>query len=248
MKAARWVLVGLVLFAISCTAQGMTIQVLTQGDTGFPEGVAAVATLFATREAGFAFNPEIHRASPPLGDFAADPERFLPTDAAVILTTWANDLRHALTRARFEEEPVLWPAGPDGSAIFRRAGSGRLSYLEIVNEADPKIAPAHLIEWRDAKGLVGGTITAITGDAAWLAVMVVRHDAAPGSGTRLWQALAADLSARGIGRIDLGTQTAEAFYRRQGLTTTTRAVTALRARPGPTGPIWNDLVMMTGRL
>lgn len=226
----------------------MTTQILTPDDKDFAEGVAAVATLFAAREAEFAFSPDITRASPAPADFAADPEKFLTTDAAVVLTTWADNLRPALTRAGFEEEPVLWPAGPDGSAIFRRAGAGRLSYLEIVNEEDPKIAPAHLVLWRDAGRLLGGTITAISGEAAWLAVMVIRPDAAPGSGTRLWQALAGDLSRRRITRIDLGTQTAEAFYRRQGLTTTTRAVRALRSRPGPNGPIWNDLVMMTGRL
>lgn len=224
------------------------MRILTPDDKDFAAGAAAVATLFAACEAEFAFNPEIDRASPPHADFAADPDRFLATDAAVVLTTWAGDLRPALTRAGFGEEPVLWPAGPDGSAIFRRAGAGRLSYLEIVNEDDPKITPAHLILWRDSGELVGGTITAISGDAAWLAVMVVRADAAPGSGTRLWQVLATDLSERGIRRIDLGTQTAEAFYLRQGLTTTTRAVTALRSRPGSKGPIWSDLVMMTGTL
>lgn len=37
----------------------MTIQVLVQGDTGFSEDVAAVATLFATREAEFSFNPRL---------------------------------------------------------------------------------------------------------------------------------------------------------------------------------------------
>lgn len=226
----------------------MTIQVLTQGDTGFPEGAAAVAALFAAREAEFAFSPDIGRLNPPFEDFAADQGRFLPSGAAVILTTWADEFRPALVQSGFQEEVIPWPAGPDGSSIFRRDGTGPLTYLEIVNEADPKIAPAHLILWQDAAGLVGGTITAITGDAAWLAIMAVRADAEPGSGTRLWQALAADLAARGVRRIDLGTQTAEAFYRRQGLATTTRAVSALRSRPGPKGPIWNDLVMMTGSL
>ncbi|MGL4281282.1 MAG: hypothetical protein ACRCS0_13015 [Albidovulum sp.] len=210
--------------------------------------MAAVATLFAAREAEFAFNPAIGRLNPAFGDFSADPARFLPTDAAVILTTWADALRPSLVQAGFTEEVIPWPAGPDGSSIFRRGSAGPLTYLEIVNEEDPKIAPAHLILWQDTAGLVGGTITAISGDAAWLAVMVIRPDAEPGSGTRLWQTLAADLAARGIRRIDLGTQTAEAFYLRQGLTTTTRAVTGLRSRPGPQGPIWNDLVMMTGRL
>lgn len=224
------------------------MQVLTPGDAGFAAGCKSVAALFGRREAEFAFNPAIGRLSPSVADFAADPARFLPTEAAVILTTWAEDLRPALVRAGFTEEVIPWPAGPDGSSIFRRGGAGPLTYLEIVNEADPKIAPAHLVLWRDAAGIVGGTITAITGDAAWLAVMVVRPDAEAGSGTRLWQALATDLALRGISRIDLGTQTAEAFYRRQGLVTTTRAVTALRARPGPKRPIWNDLVMMTGTL
>ncbi len=224
------------------------MRILTPDDPDFAQGTAAVATLFATREAEFAFNPDIDRASPAPEDFAANPDRFLATKAAVVLTTWADDLRPTLTRAGFAEEPVLWPAGPEGSAIFRRARTGRLTYLEIVNEADPKIAPAHLVLWHDRESLVGGTITAISGDAAWLAVMVVRPDAAPGSGTRLWQVLAGDLTRRGITRIDLGTQTAEAFYRRQGLRTTARAVRALRSRPGPKGPIWNDLVMMTGLL
>jgi hypothetical protein len=226
----------------------MPMKVLTQEDAGFPGGVAAVATLFAAREAEFAFNPAIDRLNPDFEDFAADPARFLPTDAAVILTTWADGLRPALVQAGFTEEVIPWPAGPSGSSIFRRGGAGPLTYLEIVNEADPKIAPAHLILWQDAAGLVGGTITAITGDAAWLAVMVVRADAAPGSGTRLWRALITDLAARGTRRIDLGTQTAEAFYLRQGMSTTNRAVRALRSRPGTAGPIWNDLVIMTGSL
>lgn len=226
----------------------MTMQVLTPGDRGFAQGCGAVAALFAAREAEFAFNLDIRRASPEPVAFAADPARFLPTEAAVILTTWADDLRPALIPAGFAEEPVSWPAGPDGSAIFRREGEGPLSYLEIVNDADPKITPAHLIFWRDAMGLLGGTITAITDDAAWLAVMVIRRDAAPGSGTILWKTLTQDLFRRGIRRIDLGTQTAEAFYLRQGMTTTTRAIRALRSRPGPNGTIWNDLVMMTGRL
>lgn len=224
----------------------MTIKILTPDDAGFAAGCESVAMLFGRREAEFAFNPAIGRLSPAFADFAADPARFLPTDAAVILTTWADDLRPSLVQSGFTEEVIPWPAGPDGSSIFRRGDAWPLTYLEIVNEEDPKIAPAHLILWQDGAGLVGGTITAITGDAAWLAVMVVRPDAEPGSGTRLWQAFATDLAARGIKRIDLGTQTAEAFYLRQGLTTTSRAVRALRSRPGPNGPIRNDLVMMTG--
>lgn len=224
------------------------MMILASNDAGFAEGCEAVAKLFVAREAEFAFNPDIRRTSPEPVAFAADPARFLPTEAAVVLTTWADDLRPLLAPAGFTEEPVPWPAGPDGSAIFRREGEGPISYLEIVNEADPKITPAHLILWRDAMGLLGGTITAITDNAAWLAVMVVRRDAAPGSGTTLWKTLTQDLSRRGIERIDLGTQTAEAFYMRRGMTTTTRAVRALRSRPGPNGPIWNDFVMMTGRL
>lgn len=224
------------------------MRILTPADPGFAAGCESIAALFAAREAEFAFNAAIKRFSPGFEEFAFDPARFLSSGAAVILTTWADDLRPSLTRAGFGEETIPWPAGPDGSSVFRREGPGPLTYLEIVNEADPKIAPAHLVLWTDARGLVGGTITAITGDAAWLAIMAVRPDAAPGSGTKLWQALAADLAARGIGRIDLGTQTAEAFYRRQGLTTTLRAVSSLRSRTGSKGPIWNDLVMMTGRL
>lgn len=229
-------------------SSGSDIRYLTPGAPDFDAGCAAVGALFARREAEFAFNPAIRRATPDPEALAADPEAFLAAPAAVVLTTWAEALRAPLAAAGFAEEPVPWPAGPATTSIFRREGAGPLSYLEVVNEADPRLAPAHLAMLGDGNGLVGGAICAITGDAAWLAVMAVAPGAPAGTGTRLWHGLAADLARRGIRRVDLGTQTAERFYLRQGFTTTTRAVAKLRAREGQDGRVWSDLVMMTATL
>lgn len=90
----------------------MTIQVLTQGDTGFAAGAAAVAALFAAREAEFVFTPDIDRLNPAFDDFAADHGRSLPPDLVAILTTWADYLRPLLIRAGFI--PKNRPSGPPG--------------------------------------------------------------------------------------------------------------------------------------
>lgn len=225
-----------------------TISFLTPDAPGFSAGCEGVGALLARRETESAFNPAIARHAPAPAELAADPQGLLAADAAVVLTTWADELRQPLLASGFTEEPVPWPAGPANTSIFRRTGKGPLTYLEVVNDADPRIAPAHLAVMTESNGLLGGAISAITGDAAWLAVMAVVPGAAAGTGTRLWQALTADLAQRGLRRIDLGTQTAESFYRRQGLATTSRVVRHLRARTGPRGPVWCDLVMMTGAL
>jgi hypothetical protein len=232
------------------SSPSLSFEVLTPLQPGFAAACGDVAQLFARREAEFGFNPAIERPviapAELLGDPATALAAILAGDGPVtILTTWTDRLGPLLQQHGFALQPIDWLAGPANSGVFRRAGSGRETYLELVNEEAPEIAPTHVLTVSDATGLSGGTIATLRDDAAWLAVMVVRQGLPPGTGTRLWEALVRDLAVRGIARLDLGTQTAEAFYARCGLKVTERVVPRLRWRPAAQGQQWSDLVMMT---
>ena len=228
----------------------LRIEILTPDQPGFVGACGQVAQLLGEREAEFHFNPEIERPVISVADFLADPAAaVLPAVAGdgpvAILTTWSDMLVPILREQGFRFRPILWPAGPLNSGIFSREGDGRETYIELVNEEAPEIVPSHVLLAHNADGLVGGTITTLRGDAAWLAVMCVKPGLPRGTGTRLWEALVADLARHGIRRLDLGTQTAEQFYARCGMAVADRVISRLRWRNSADGPVWNDLVMMT---
>ncbi len=228
----------------------LKVEILTPDRPGFADACGQVAQLLGEREAEFHFNPETHRPAISAVDFLADPAgTILPAitgDGLVaILTTWSDVLAPMLIAQGFQFRPITWPAGPLNSGIFNRGGDGRAIYIELVNEDAPEIAPSHVLRAFGINGFVGGTITTVRGDAAWLAVMCVKAQLPKGAGSQIWEALVTDLVQRGVGRLDLGTQTAERFYTRCGTTIADRVISRLRWRDGTDGPVWNDLVMMT---
>lgn len=231
-------------------ADALSFEVLTRDQPGFDEACETIAALYAEREAEFGFNAGIDRPVIPIEDGLADPRHMLlpiiaGDNPVTILTTWSDLLAPILEERAFLFQPIRWPAGPRNSGIFWRQGNGRQTYVELVDEGAPEIAPSHVVIAHDAKGCAGGAITVLQGDAAWLAVMCVRVGMPGGTGSRLWDALVADLAGRDVVRLDLGTQTAERFYLRCGMTVTHRVVSRLRWRPVASGRVWNDLVMMT---
>ena len=235
---------------ISANPDRLQYETLTPDQPGFAEACGQVAQLLGEREAEFRFNPEIDRPQIAIPDFLADPTNALfpaiSGDGPVaILTTWSDTLAPILSERGFRFRPIPWPAGPLNSGIFAREGHGRETYIELVNEEAPEIAPSHVMVARNADGFVGGTIATVRGDAAWLAVMCVKAGLPRGTGSRLWDALVSDLAGRGVTRLDLGTQTAQRFYMRCGMTITDSVISRLRWRPDAAGPVWNDLVMMT---
>ena len=234
---------------VSPGTNSLMFEILTPDQTGFFRACEKVAQLFAQREAEFGFNPEIDRPAVSMPEFLADQAGWVSSaisgDGPVtILTTWSDKLAPILRERGFAFRPIAWHAGPFNSGIFRREGAGRERYFELVNEEAPEIAPAHVLTIHDAHGFAGGAISALRDNAAWLAVMCVRPGMPAGTGSRLWEALVRDIAARGIGRLDLGTQTAERFYQHCGMQVTDRVIPRLCWRTAPDGKVWNDLVMM----
>ncbi|MCB1648219.1 MAG: hypothetical protein H7A05_02385 [Pseudomonadales bacterium] len=230
-------------------AHPLRFEILVPGQAGFSDACGKVAQLFARREAEFGFNPEIDHASVSIEAFLPAHASELPAaitgnEPLTILTTWSDRLAPILSKHGFAFRPIRWIAGPLNSGIFRREGTGPERYIELVNEEAPEIAPGHVLTVYDSCGFAGGAISTLRDNAAWLAVMCVRAGSSAGTGSRIWDVLVRDLAARGIGRLDLGTQTAERFYQRCGMKVSDRVLPNLRWRKGPGRNIWSDLVMM----
>lgn len=234
-----------------------------------------VFRLLAERVAACGYGPDVIAELPsldPAALFLADPARWLderhadlaarrrPLRETVILTTFGPRLAAALRPKGFAVETVGLPAAPPGALILRRRESterpgdaGALLYVEAVDEADPAIAPNFALALMEGDALAGGVCGAIARSggeaAAWISGFAVRADAPAGLGGRLHALLEDALRARGVARIDLGTQTAAPFYARMGYVQTRLVAKGLRARPGPDGrAVACDLAMLRKRL
>ena len=239
---------------------------------------ADIYRLFAEREQAFGVNPAVAIDYPDVADaspagFLADAAGYLarhaqalrasgaPITRTVLLTTYSAQVHDALADAGYEFTPIDLPAGPDHTGLFAReelgegqGGAARTLYVEAVNEADEKICPSFALRLFDQNGeLAGGACGAVRARGgqqyAWLSTLTVRAGLAPGTGTAVASALMDHLRTRQVHTLNLGTQTADAFYRQLGFATTLTVLPALRFRQGGDGrQVWHDLVMMEKRL
>lgn len=224
-------------------------------------------SLLIDREREFGFHADIVTAYPePLDALLRDPVAYLqahihqaesararPFQRAVVLTTYGNLLGGPLVGQGYHEEIIHMPAGPENTRFYARQlkeeGVG-IFYLEAVNELDEKIQSSFvsMLEDDDGKLLAGmsGSVWESHGKRhAYISTVVARKDAPAGTGSRVaehvWQYLA-DL---GVVHVNLGTQTADSFYKKQGFRTIHSIVPRLRYRQLANGNrIWHDLVIM----
>lgn len=241
------------------------------------EAAAEIHGLFAERERGLGVSdavvidyPDLNEAGP--GAFLADAAGYLccrvealnasgpPLHRVAVLTTYSDRLQPMLTSAGYAHIPIDMPAGPEHTGVFTRirdAGQGeggRTLYVEAVNEADDKIRPSFALRLWDAAGrMVGGACGAVHARQglkyAWVSTLAVQAGLPAGTGTALAEAMLDHLRAQQVHTVHLGTQTADAFYRRLGFDTLLTVVPALRDRIGADGTrVAHDLVMMEKRL
>ncbi|MGC0152445.1 GNAT family N-acetyltransferase [Chromobacterium vaccinii] len=227
----------------------------------------ALFAILIEREREFGFNPDIVVEYPePLSGLLDDPVRYLdarigaaesargrPFARIAILTTYGDALGGPLTTAGYREELVDMPAGPDNTRSYARElaedGSG-VFYLEAVNEMDEKIQPGFVLKLDDGEGklLAGmsGSVAEQDGErCAYISTVVARDDAPAGTSSRVAEEIWRYLRAQGVTRVNLGTQTADRFYQRQGFRVIHTIVPRLRHRPGSDGNrVWHDLVIM----
>ncbi|RQW28881.1 GNAT family N-acetyltransferase [Rhodobacteraceae bacterium CH30] len=231
------------------------------------EAQQALFALLVEREQAFGFNPDVITEYPdPLERLLDDPvayldarrraaesQRAVPFARVAVLTTYADVIGPALRAAGYTEEVIDMPAGPDNTSCYAREarpdGVGTF-YLEAVNELDEKIHPTFVVTLKDGQGSLlsgmSGSVWAVGGEHyAYVSTVVARQDAPPGSGSRVAAAVWDYLRSEGVSRVNLGTQTADRFYERQGFRTIHRIVPALRYRTAADGrTIWHDLVIM----
>lgn len=246
-----------------------TLRTASQAD--LDDAAGKLFAMFIEREKEFGFNPAITVDYPDVADPATSPflndvtgyverlARRLESEGAavsqvILLTTYGARLSSPLTQAGFAEAPIDMPAGPDDTTWYKRSpdsGSGRILYIEAVDEADPKIRPGFALELLDGEGKLRGgacgSIHARSGQRyAYLATMTLDAGLPPGTGQWLGEALIAFMRDEGVKAIHLGTQTAGPFYRdKLGFSITHTVLPALRVRRDANGAeITTDLVMM----
>ncbi|AXE34440.1 GNAT family N-acetyltransferase [Chromobacterium phragmitis] len=227
----------------------------------------ALFAILIEREQEFGFNPDIVVEYPePLDALLADPAAYLdariraaesargrPFARAAILTTYSDILGGPLVVAGYREEAIDMPAGPDNTRWYARGlqeeGAG-VFYLEAVNEMDEKIQPSFVFKLNGAQGELiagmSGSVWEQNGErCAYIATVVARDDAPAGAGSQVAAAVWAYLREQGVARVNLGTQTADRFYERQGFRVIHTIVPRLRYRTGADGNrVWHDLVIM----
>ncbi|TIC87151.1 GNAT family N-acetyltransferase [Crenobacter intestini] len=235
--------------------------------TDLREAQQALFGLLIERERAFGFHPDVVTEYPdPLDALLADPVAYLagrlhaaeqkrgaPLARVVVLTTYVDKLGTLQCAAGYSEEVIDMPAGPEHTSGFARTldpdGVGTL-YLEAVNEMDDKISPTFVLTASDGEGrllagMSGSVWTAAGECSAYVSTVVAREDAPAGTGSRLAAAVWDYLLGEGVSRVNLGTQTADGFYLRQGFRVIHTLVPRLRWRRAANGrTVWHDLVIM----
>lgn len=223
--------------------------------------------LLIAREQEFGFHTDVVIEYPaPLNALLSDPVTYLSAHIhkaesargrafarAVILTTYGNLLGGPLVSDGYREEIIDMPAGPEHTCAYSREfscdGVG-VFYLEAVNEMDEKIQPSFVLtlENNDGDLLAGmsGSVWERDGKRyAYISTTVARKDAPPGIGSLVAEKVWRYLNDLGVLRINLGTQTADGFYKRHGFRTLHTLVPKLRYRQLANGNrVWHDLVIM----
>lgn len=232
----------------------------------------ALFEMFLERERDFATNPDViieYPAAVQGGQmFLADAAGYIRSRIAaheaqgqaigtvVVLTTYADAVDGSLHKAGFAATRIDMPAGPDHTAAYRREGlsdraGARTLYFEAVNEADPKIRPAFALRLIDGAGrFCGGACGSLAVREGrrycYLATMTLIEGLPAGTGQLLGARLVDDMAKRSVDRIDVGTQTADAFYRKIGFHVVHTILPDLRRRDVGAGRrISHDLAMLS---
>lgn len=231
----------------------------------------ALFAVLIERTQGFGFNPDVVTEYPDdIKQVLDAPSRYLQARIAAIeaeqqravrevriLTTYGNTLLAPLRAEGYRAVEIDMPAGPDHTYFFTRTihpAGDLIYYFEAVNEEDEKIRPTFLIKLCDQDGaLVGGisgAVSSVDGDKfAYISTVVARDGAPSGTGGQLATAALDYLKRSGVKRVNLGTQTADRFYLKQGFAITNMLVEKLRHRVGKGGTlIHHDLVIMAKEL
>ncbi len=232
---------------------------------------SALFGLLTEREKEFAFNPDIVTEYPDIGYFLKDPTAYVDArcsailaqqgkvvNHAIILTTWGDRLTGTLAGCGWQSEKINVPAGPDHTFKFSKTfttlpGSAMtcMLYLEAVNEKDEKIRPSFVLKLHDARGSLyggmSGSICEINGRRfAWITTVVVNKGVARTAGSIIVEAVMDYLKKEGVQQVNLGTQTAEHFYQKQGFHVIHHIVDNLRWRKADNGHVIpNNLVIMS---
>ncbi len=176
----------------------------------------------------------------------------------VILTTYGNILLDKLVSCGYVSELINMPAGPDNTYKFSKAVEQDIGnifncvlYIEYVNEKDSKILPTFVASFKDESGaLCGGMSGSVWTDnhgvkSAYIATVVVDMGSPKGIGGEISQYVMDYLVAQGVYKVNLGTQTASDFYKKQGFTVIHHILSNLRTRMSSSGTsVMNDLVIM----
>ncbi|QIU91003.1 GNAT family N-acetyltransferase [Yokenella regensburgei] len=225
-------------------------------------------TLLQQREQEFGFNPQtiVHY---PQAQFLTSPVDYLHhflTDPAqqdevinqVVILTTRDILETPLLQAGYEREAIHMPAGPENTAIFRQqlnnVPEGKTLYIEAVDEQDPKIRPTFVLILRNEHGeILGGMSGSIWEQGktryAYIGTVVVQPQLRAGTGMMLANSVLDYLREQHVYEVNLGTQTAEAFYAQLGFKSIHHIVTALRHRTDKNGQtVPHNLVIMSKHL
>ena len=229
----------------------------------------ALFSILMEREKAFGFNPKIITEYPDtIDDFLDDPCAFMASRVAavqkekgvlvkeiVILTTYGNKVFTALTSDNYVSERIEMPAGPDHTYKFSKTlDSSSLAehsyYFEAVDEQDEKINPTFVIKQLDQEGrLIGGMSgsirTAEDQSFAYISTVVVREGSPKSTGFGIANETIRYLKSQGVKHADLGTQTADAFYKKLGFCVTHNIIDDLRHRVDMQNKVvQHDLVIM----
>lgn len=238
---------------------------------------AALFTMLSQREKEFGFNPHIIIEYPnSIADFLNEPIAYLETCISaiqtthnkfikeiIILTTYGDRLINTLGLHDYVAEKINMPAGPEHTFKFSKVlreihpPSDHLActlYVEAVNEQDEKIRPTFILNVYDTQGaLCGGMSGSIahieSKKYAYIATVVTHAHAPKLTGSHITQAALMYFKKMGVKQVDLGTQTADRFYEKQGFHISHTILSKLRNRVGKEGHlIHHDLVIMRKEL
>ncbi len=220
-----------------------------------------VFSLLIEREKEIAFNPEIIVDYPDAEIFISNPLDYIKkvikeiksdNISVVILTTYGKQLYETLTSSGYNYEEIHLNAGPDDTCVFRKdiENQDKTLYIELVNESDAKIRPTSVIHIIDEIGVFcGGICSSVSDDKGennvYLSTMAVAKGCYNGAGTDLLNYAMNYWSENSISKINLGTQTAEGFYKKNGFYTTKKVLDNLRIRTDSSGSkVFENLVMV----
>lgn len=218
-------------------------------------------SLLKQREMEICFNPNIYVDYPDENRFLSSTIEYIDDKIAekcdisqvVILTTYGDKLFDTLCGNGFKYEKIDMPAAPTYTCLFKKRISKedeKILYIEFVDEQDEKILPSVVFTIESSEGeFMGGVCGSIFRDNgstyAYLSTMAIAEGVQKGTGSDLLSAVLSYWKNEGVEVVNLGTQTAEGFYLKNGFTTIKRVLPNLRYKKDNNDAIISiDLVMM----